>query len=156
MVSFDEMFEMRDSMTDQIVDGPTANSTPFHKRISRTKLRPSSISDEFKGIVMHKDPSPFCEKSVLHNESGASQLVLEKVDCGTQTMQYRLPIEDFIDLKSLFYGTLSSVFLAFLAFTFFGAIEISDGRKLMPILWSPYFPEPFAMVSVQFDQDSVW
>ena len=162
MMSFDEMFdEMRDVTPDQIMDGPAANSTPFHKRISRAKIRPSSISDEFKGIVMLKESSPFCEKSILHNGSGTSLVVPppEKIDSATQTKmfaEYGLPIENYLDLKSILCGTLSSVFFAFLAFTFFGAIEFGDGRKLMPIFWSPFFPEPFSLISVHFDQESVW
>ena len=165
MMSFDEMFdEMRDVTPDQIMDGPTANSTPFHKRISQTKFRPSSISDEFKGMVILKESSPFCEKSILHNGTGASQLITpstpEKIDIATQTKMftahYSLPLEDYLDFKSLLCGTLSSVFIAFLAFTFFGAIEFGDGRKLMPIFWSPLFPEPYTLVHVQFDQESVW
>lgn len=160
MVSFDEMFEMRD-VADQIIDGPTANSTPFHKRISRTKLRPSSISDEFRGIVLMKDSSPFCEKSILHNGSTSSLVALspdtEKVDSATQTgifpMEY---LQDYLDINKLLCGALSSVFMALFTFTFFGAVEFGDGRKLLPILWSSYFPEPFTMMSIQLDQDSVW
>lgn len=163
MVSFDEMFEMRDDMADQIIDGPTANSTPFHKRIRRSKFRPSSISDEFKGIVLMKDSSPFCEKSILHNGSASSVVALsspaeiEKADSSTQTgifpIQY---LQDYLDINKLLCGALSSVFMALFTFTFFGAVEFGDGRKLLPILWSSYFPEPFTMMSIQLDQDSVW
>ena len=165
MVSFDEMFEVHKDVGDQIIDGPTANSTPFHKRISRVKLRPSSISDEFKGIVLMKDSSPFCEKSILHHHSGSDAMIspssaVETIDSSAQTSgtypwQY-LDYLEYLDFNTLACGALSSLFMALLTFTFFGAVDLGDGRKLMPILWSSYFPEPFTIMSIQLDQDSVW
>ena len=108
-----------------------------------------------------KDCSPFCEKSILHHNG--SQIEEEKVDSAAQTngtspvLQY---FQDFwsdkMDLSMLAYGVLVSVLMALVTFTFFGAVDFGDGRKLMPILWSSYFPEPFTMISIHLDQDSVW
>ena len=136
---------------------PTANSTPFLKRLSRNVGVRGSISDEIKVLDM-REISPFCEKSFLHNESGVTK-TKETAEAATQTPLFKgwFPISsDENDKTFISTSVLVCLTLTVLAFTFFGAVDLGDGKTLLPILWSPYLPEPVALLSIRSEIPSVW
>ena len=141
-------------------EGPTANSTPFLKRLSKTKNGGArgSISDEFK-VLGVKEMTPFCEKSALHHESSngiSKPIIMTTSEAQTQTSFFdRNPWVD--ENRNYFIAMFSlGLFLPFIVFTFFGAIELEDGRKLFPIFWSSSLPEPVPFLTIKNDPPFVW
>lgn len=137
--------------------GPTANSTPFVKRISRNIGVRGSISDEIKFLGV-REMDPFCEKSALHNGSGVAPKT-QLVETATQTALFRYEeIWDHFDFTTKILAAIGILLMTvmFLFFTFFGAIELEDGRKLLPIFWFSPLPEPIALLTIRNYAPTVW
>ena len=148
--SFDDAdpFELRRPMS----LGPVANSTPYLKRQSKNNGVRGSIGDEIK-MVGIQGSSPLCEKSALLNGS-----VFKTTESCTQTpFSTSMPyFGDYLTWKNVSVGAGLAIFVLIMTFTFFGALEIENGRKLMPILWSPWMPEPIAVISIYDPAPRVW
>lgn len=154
--SYDDPFTR---MIEERADGPSAISTPsFKKFMKSTPHVRGSISDEIKILGM-KDDNPFCEKSGLHNESAQASVPKTTCETGTQTA-YFSPESDDEDsswnASSIVKRIACVIGFVLVVFTFFGAIEFEDGRKLLPILCLPGFPEPMALLSIRNGAPEVW
>ena len=144
-------------------EGPAANSTPFLKRLSRCNGVRGSISDEIK-VLGVREMTPFCEKSALHNDSNSVVAKhVETVECATQTALFDRWNEPETDLQKpdqILSNIAAMIFLAMMTFFFFfGAIELEDGRMLMPMFWkltSNWLSEPYAFLSITHDPPMVW
>lgn len=153
--SYDDPFARM--IDDRADDGPSAISTPSMKKfIKSTKAVRGSISDEIKVLGM-KDETPFCEKSGLQSESAS--LPKNTCEIGTQTAYFRAENSDdeaSWNASSLVKRIACVIGFVLVVFTFFGAIEFEDGRKLLPILCLPGFPEPMALLSIRNGAPDVW
>ena len=58
--------------------------------------------------------------------------------------------------KPVAIGFVVLLTMAIFTFTFFGAVEFEDGRKLMPIFWSSWMPEPFTLIKFENVPPHVW
>ena len=58
--------------------------------------------------------------------------------------------------KSVAIGFVVLLTMAIFIFTFSGALEMEDGRKLMPIFWCSWMPEPFTLIKIGNVPPTVW
>ena len=154
----DDPFGTNKMIDDKAHDhGPTANSTPFLKRLSRNSGVRGSISDEIK-VMGVREMTPFCEKSTLHDDTRNGKVLSSETGTQTPVCQEKIYLLDDYALDlNLGMKIMGIIFLLGLVFfTFFGAIEFEDGRKLFPIFWSSGLPEPVAFLSIKSEPAVVW
>ena len=153
--SFDDDPFAGNAKNEENVDekGPVAISTPFLKRLSKSSGMRGSISDEIK-VMGVKEMTPFCEKSAFHDDN-----IGKTSETGTQTpfLMNKDTVEEDDEYSIIFIQRLSVFAVVILTFfTFFGAIELGDGRKLFPISWVDFLPEPVPFLSVKSANPIVW
>ena len=91
-----------------------------------------------------------------------STKVIEGRDIDTQTTIVDIwkSVKKYYDWKHIavcfMVISLLLIFGSLFLFTFLGAIEFEDGRRLMPIFWSPRFLEPFTFIKIEQVPPGVW